>query len=74
MSKTMTLRSRCTRCDGAVELGFLPWTGNGPATAADWACPSCACMNQVPAIGTVTWVDVRPERADKPDRNPTRTH
>lgn len=75
MSRTMTLRSRCTRCDGAVELGFTPWSGSGPATAAQWSCPECQAENDVPAIGEVSWVDPRPDRQSRPARSaPVRTH
>ena len=75
MSRTMTLRSRCGRCECAVELGFTPWAGTGPATAAEWECPECHGSNHLPAIGEVSWVDTRGEKAERPDRTtPVRTH
>jgi len=75
MSRTMTLRSRCGRCERAVELRFVPWAGSGPATAAEWACPECQAPNHLPAIGEVTWVDLREDKSTTPDP-PTsvRTH
>ena len=73
MSRTLEVRSRCVRCHCAVELGFEPWAGSGPATAAEWTCPGCDAVNQVPAIGEVTWVDAR--SGAKPERTPpVRTH
>jgi hypothetical protein len=74
MGRTMTLRSRCGRCEHAVELGFAPWAGSGPATAAEWDCPACAALNHLPAIGEVTWVDSRIERRPHADRAPVRIH
>jgi hypothetical protein len=75
MSRTMTLRSRCSRCNCAVELGFTPWAGSGPATAAEWECPECKDPNHLPAIGEVTWVDARAEQTPRPDRStPARPH
>lgn len=73
MSRTMALRSQCNRCDCHVELGFVPWRGTGPATAADWACPECSAINQVPAIGEVVWVETS-RRPDKPARPTPSTH
>lgn len=75
MSRTMTLRSRCSSCDRAVELGFTPWAGAGPATAAEWECPECRASNHLPAIGEVSWVDIRAEKSPRADRStPVRTH
>jgi hypothetical protein len=74
MSRTMALRSQCSRCNGAVELGFVPWSGTGPATAADWSCPACGMVNQVPAIGEVVWVETPGNRGDRPERPALRPH
>lgn len=74
MGRTMTLRSRCSRCEHAVELGFMPWAGSGPATAAEWICPACQGANHLPAIGQVTWVDSRADRTSPSERTPVRTH
>lgn len=73
MASTMTLRSRCSCCDHAVELGFAPWAGSGPATAAEWACPACHAGNHLPAIGEVIWLDSRADRR-APVEPPLRTH
>lgn len=70
MAETMTIKSRCHRCSCAVELGFAPWAGSGPALFSEWTCPSCGESNHVPAIGEVNWVDLRARHAARPERTP----
>lgn len=74
MSRTTALRSRCHRCNCAVELGVAPWSGSGPALFSEWVCPTCGETNHVPVIGQVNWVDVRASH-NRPERTPpVRTH
>jgi hypothetical protein len=75
MPGTMTLRSRCGPCGGAVELGFTPWAGRGPAVAAEWTCPTCETTNMVPAIGEIGWVEPVPgARGGRAPQPSVRTH